>query len=450
MNLENKKVIVIGIGLSGISACILLKNFTPFVTISDNKSIENIDFDLTELENLGVNIITGKNPDDIILDYDLIVVSPGVPFTLPFLVKAKEHNIEIIPEIELSYYFLKGNIVGITGTNGKTTTTDLTYNIFKENFSSVFLSGNIGIPLSDKVLESTETSYFITELSSYMLEKVDTFHCNIAIVLNVTEDHMLRHKTMENYAQAKKNITKNQTIDDFLILNYDDAITRSMAENSLAKVLFFTITDDDTMDMYIKDNFIYENITGKNQKLIDIRKIKILGVHNLYNIMASAIASLCANIDKSKIVDVIENYMGVAHRIEFVKDIENVLYYNDSKATNVDASLCAINAMVRPTILIAGGDEKNVALDDLVLKIKENVKFAVFVGLTKTKLANLCEEYGYENFYVANDYIEAVNYAKNIAINGDCVLLSPACASFDMFKNYECRGDYFKELVTNL
>ncbi len=450
MDFSNKKVLVIGIGISGISACKLLHKVSANITISDSKELDKINFDLKEIKDLGVNIITGKNPDDIILDFDLVVLSPSVPLALPFIQNAIEKGVKVIPEVELAYLLLKGSIIGITGTNGKTTTTNLTYTIFKEHFNSVFETGNIGTPICDYALESNDNSYFITELSSYMLETVSDFHVKTAIILNITEDHILRHKTMENYKNAKMNIMKNQTEKDNVILCLDDSYTKNMKGVSKAKEYFFTITANENADMYLKDGFIYENITSENAKFIAVEDIKILGKHNLYNIMASAIASLLEGIDRALIINVIKKYMGVEHRIEFVKEIKDVTYYNDSKGTNVDAAICAIDAMVRPIVLIAGGDEKNVSLDELVEKITTNVKYCVFVGKTKEKLKDLCVKLGYNNFYVASDYDDAVKNAYDNAQKGDCVLLSPACASFDMFDNFEQRGKYFKELVYKL
>ncbi len=450
MDFSNKKVLVIGIGLSGISACKLLHKLGAKVTISDSKELDKINFDLSEVKEMNIEIISGKNPDDCILDFDLVVLSPSVPLALPFIQKAIENNIKVIPEIELAYIASKGNVIGITGTNGKTTTTNLIYTIFKNAFESVFETGNIGNPVSDYALESKENSYFITELSSYMLESVQDYHVKTAIILNITEDHLLRHKTMENYKNAKMNIMNNQNEHDSVILNLDDEYTKNMKSSVKGKVYFFTTTSDNSATMYIKDGYIYENFTGNDKPFIKISDIKILGVHNLYNIMASSIAALIEGISTEVIVETVSKYLGVAHRIEYVRTLDDVMYYNDSKGTNVDAALCAINAMVRPTILIAGGDEKNVSLDDLVLKMKESVKFSILVGKTKEKIATLCEQYGYDNFVVVEDYIEAVNLAREIAVEGDCVLLSPACASFDMFQNFEQRGDYFKELVNSL
>lgn len=449
MNFSNKKVLVIGIGLSGISACKLLTKVGANVTISDNKQLDKIKADLTELNQLNVNIVAGENPDDIILNFDVVVLSPSVPKELPFIKKAVQNNIKVIPEIELAYLLLKGNVIGITGTNGKTTTTNLIYNIFKEYFESVFEVGNIGKPLSDYVLKSNDNSYFITELSSYMLESIEDFHPKTSIILNITEDHLIRHKTMENYKNAKMNIFKNNTPQNNVILSLDDEYTKNI-QNIIGNTYFFTITDNTSAHMYIKDGYIYENISQNNEKFIKIEDIKILGMHNLYNVMAASICAILEGIDKNIIIDVIKNYMGVEHRIEYVKTIDNVTYYNDSKGTNVDATLCAIDSMVRPIVLIAGGDEKNVDLGDLVNKINEKVKFCVFVGKTKDRLKNLCIEKGYDSFFIANDYEEAVKYASYKTKNGECVLLSPACASFDMFDNFEQRGDYFKQLVNEL
>lgn len=450
MDFLNKKVIVIGIGISGISVCKLLIKLGANVTIVDNKNIDDIKYDLSELKNNNVNIITSKNPDDFILDYDIIVVSPSVSLTSSFITKAKKHNALIIPEIEVAYFCLKGNIIGITGTNGKTTTTDLTYNIFKNAYDKVFEVGNIGTPISDYALQSNDDSYFITELSSYMLEAIDKFHVNTAIVLNIADDHLIRHKTMENYILAKKNILKNQTKKDFLILNYDDEVTKEFSKDSVAKVLYFTLSNNDKLDMYVNDGAIYENITGNNLKLIDIKNIKLLGNHNLYNIMASTLSALCNGINKKIIVDTLQNYYGVEHRLEYVKTINCVNYYNDSKATNVASTLCAIDAMVSPTVLIAGGDEKFQPLDELVLKIIDKIEYCVFAGTTKNKLAELCIKYGYNNFYVADSYDEAVEYSKKIAKPNWSVLFSPACASFDYFDNFEHRGNYFKKLVLKI
>lgn len=446
----NKKVLVIGIGLSGISACKLLSKVGANVTISDSKKLDQIKFDLKQIEKLGVNVITGSNPDDIVLEFDLIVLSPSVPKDLPFIKKAIDNNVKVIPEIELAYLLLKGHIIGVSGTNGKTTTTNLIYTIFKNNFDSVFETGNIGKPISDYVLESKDRSYFIVELSSYMLETVNDFHAKTSILLNISEDHLIRHKTMKNYINAKMNIFKNNTSNDNVILSLDDKYTKDMERHVTGNIYLFTLTDNKSASMYVKNGYIYENITDKNEKFIKIDDIKILGKHNLYNIMAASIAALLENIDKDIIINTITNYMGVEHRIEYVKTINNVTYYNDSKGTNVDATLCAIDAMVRPTVLIAGGDEKNVSLDELVNKIDEKVKYCVFVGKTKDKLKDLCIAKGYDKFQVANDYIEALGYASSIASDGDCVLLSPACASFDMFDNFEQRGDYFKQLVNKL
>ncbi len=449
MDLVNKKALVIGIGMSGISACKLLCKKGADVTIADSSTLDKISFSLDEVEKLGVKIITGKNPDDL-TGYDVVILSPSVPFALPFIQEAIGKGVLVIPEIELAYLLSKGTHIGITGTNGKTTTTNLVSKIFSRAKDGVFETGNIGKPVSDYADISNEKSYFITELSSYMLESIESYHVQTAILLNITEDHLLRHKTMENYKNAKMNILKNQTIDDNVILNLDDEYTKSMDRYTKAKAYFFTTTDNEEASMYIKNGIIYENITAKNEKFININEIKILGVHNLYNIMASSICAIINGIERDEIIGVVKEYLGVEHRIEYVKTIDDVTYYNDSKGTNVDASVCAIDAMVRPIVLIAGGDEKNVSFDDFVLSIKNKVKFCVFVGKTKEKLGKSCEEVGYNDFLIVNDYIEAVSMARSHAENGDCVLLSPACASFDMFKSFEQRGDYFKELVNQL
>lgn len=444
MNFNNKNVLVCGVARSGICASLMLKKLGANVTIQDLKTkdlIEEIDI----LEQNNINLFLGKNPDSNLIDkMDLMVLSPGIPTYLDFVTYAKS-KIPVISEIELGYLFCKAPIIALTGTNGKTTTTSLLGHILK-SYKKTYVAGNIGVPFSNYALDIEEDSVVVLELSSFQLETIDKFNPKISAILNITEDHLNVHKTMENYVLAKQNIFKNQTEDDFLILNYDDNYCKQMGKKSKAKPVYFSSKHKLKSGAYLKDNVIYVN----EQPFINTNDIQILGTHNIENVMASILICLCYNVPKDVIINGIKSFKGVEHRIEYVATKKGVDYYNDSKGTNPDATIKAINAMKKPTYLIVGGYEKNTDFLPMINHFKNKVVTAVIIGDVKMRLANDCKKSGFLNYVVKNNFLDAINFCYENAKQGECILLSPACASFDMFKDYQERGNVFKAYIKDL
>ncbi len=450
MDLKNKKVLVSGIGRSGVSAAKLLIKVGANVTLQDNKEKDKLDYNLKELEDMGISLIVGKNPDEEIENFDILVVSPGLPLRLDFVKKAYSLNIPVIGEVELASFFIKGKIIGITGTNGKTTTTALVGEIMKTTYEKTHIVGNIGLPISDYVLESDEKDVFVVELSSYMLESVDSFHTDVATVLNLSEDHIERHGDYKSYIEAKKRIFNNQTEKNFAILNYDDEVTKNMKVDTKGKIIYFSAEEQGENFVYLKDEIIYVNVDGKVIELVNTNDLIILGIHNIYNVMSAIGIAIAMNITVENIRKAIKNFKGVEHRIEYVRTINEIEYYNDSKGTNVDATLKAINAMKKPIVLIVGGYDKKVSLQPLVESFAGKVSLGIYLGDTQDKLVEISKEKKFDNYICVNSYEEAVQVAYKKSKKGEVVLLSPACASFDMFKNFEHRGEFFKELVNKL
>lgn len=450
MNFENKKVLVSGVAKSGISAARLLKTLGAIVTIQDAKSREELGDVINELEKEGILLYLGKNPDDIIEQNELLVMSPGVPTDLPFVEKAREKGIKVIGEIELAYYFCKANIIGITGTNGKTTTTTLVGEICKEYFKKTYVVGNIGNPFADITLETEKEDIVVAELSSFQLESIVEFKPKVSAVLNITPDHLNRHHSLENYILAKERIFENQDENDFAILNYNDLATRNMAETTKAKVIYFAYNKVLESGIYSDEKSIFVNAFGIKEKVIDIDKLKILGSHNVENAMAAIGCCLSVGVPIEIIRDVLHKFTAVEHRIEYVKTVNGVEFYNDSKGTNPDASIKAIRAMRSPICLIAGGYDKGSDFKELVDEFKGRVKFVAIIGEVKEKIAETLKESGFENFSVVESFEDAIKICYKNAEKGECVLLSPACASWDMFSSYEERGEIFKEFVNGL
>ncbi len=444
MEFYNKNVLVCGIARSGISASIMLKKLGANVTIQDLKSeedIEQIDF----LRKNNIKLYIGKNPDNNLIDsMDLMVISPGLPTDLDFVQYALK-KIPVISEIELSYLVCKAPIIAITGTNGKTTTTSLIGHILKE-YKKTYIAGNIGIPFSEYALNIEKDSIVALELSSFQLETIKSFKPIIAAVLNITEDHLNRHKTMENYIEAKEKIFKNQDENDFLILNYDDLECRKMENKAKSKVIYFSTKEQIKNGAYLKDNYICIN----NYPFINTDSIKILGEHNMQNVMVSILMCLCYNVPIDIIIKGLKTFKAVEHRIEYVTTKKGVDYYNDSKGTNTDATIKAIKAMKKPTYLIVGGYEKNADFLPMIKEFKDKVKQAVIIGQVRDRMKKDCEKLNFYNYIVKDSFLEAIDYCYENAKSGECVLLSPACASFDMFKDYEERGNIFKQYVKDL
>lgn len=448
MKFDNKRVLVYGLGKSGIGAAkLLIRHRAEVVVYDTNNSL----FKEEIIKELGteVEIFLGKFPEQILANIDLAVLSPGVPTSLPEIVLMRERDIKVIGEIELAWVCGKGEVLAITGTNGKTTSTTLLGEIIKEYNKNTFVVGNIGMPYTDIADETTDESTIVAEISSFQLETIDTFHPKISAVLNVTPDHLDRHHTMEIYSDVKKSITKNQTGLDYCILNYEDDITREMAETIDAKIVFFSSKRRLDYGVFLEDDkIIFRDET--DLVITDVKDLNLLGTHNYENIMAVTAMAYVYGVPQDTIREVLHAFMGVPHRIEFIGEFKGITYYNDSKGTNPDAAIKAVKAMNRPTILIAGGYDKKADYKEWIDSFHGKVKELILLGETKEDIAKDAEQEGFHNYVFADSFDEGVEKAVRIAKRGEAVLLSPACASWDMFSNYEERGNRFKELVGEL
>ena len=450
MEYNGKKALVCGMARSGIAAAKLLKKLGAEVTLQDMKKREELSADVRNLENEGIVLYTGANPDDIACEQDIIVLSPGIPCDLPFITVAEAAGVSVISEVELAYTLTKCPITAITGTNGKTTTTTLTGEIMKAVYGNTAVVGNIGIPYSEEVEKLTEKDWVVAEISSFQMEKAKEFHPHISAVLNITPDHLNRHKTMEVYIAMKERVFEKQTAEDFCILNHGDEACRKMADKTAAKVFFFSSSEKLEEGIYLDGENIEVRWGAINETLINVNDLQILGVHNHENVMAAAAAAICANIPLDTIRSVLKAFAGVEHRIEYVATVDGVDYYNDSKGTNVDASIRAVLAMKKPIVLIGGGYDKGSSFDEWTQLFPGRVKHLVLIGVTAPQVRASAEKFGFTAISDCETFKEAVDLCREKAEDGDCVLLSPACASWGMFDNFEHRGDLFKELVSKL
>ena len=451
MNLKNKNILLVGLAKTGISTIKHLNKLGAKVVVNDIKDKDKLKGILDELSDLNnVEYILGYHPENVD-DIDMAVVSPGVPLDLPFILKLKSKNIEIIGEVELAYRLSQNPMfIGITGTNGKTTTTSLVGEIFKKANIDTYIVGNIGNPVIDTVDTANKNSVLVTELSSFQLESIDTFKPHVSAILNFTEDHLNRHHTMEAYMEAKARIFKNQDEKDFCILNYDNEDVKSLSDNVEAKKIFFSRKKSLDCGIYLdEDNNIIINI-DKEIKLLNKDELSLPGNHNLENCMAAAAIAYVSNIDIDVIREVLKTFAGVEHRQEFVRNLNGIMFVNDSKATNPDSSIKAIESYNRPIVLIAGGMDKQSSFDEFLDVAKENVYALVLLGETAQRIKECAQNKGFNNIRIVKDMKEAVNASYQIAKDGDVVLLSPACASWDMYKSFEVRGIDFKDNVHNL
>lgn len=452
MDLGNKTVLVAGTGISGMGAMELLVKTDAELILYDGNTeltVEGIQAKLPETDKK-IEIIIGELTENVIKKIDIAVLSPGIPTDVPFVNQMRDAGVLIWGELELADQFAKGSVVAITGTNGKTTTTTLVGEILKNHFDDVFVVGNIGTAYAGVALDTTENSHVVAETSSFQLETIDEFHPIVSAILNLTPDHLNRHHTMEGYVEAKKNIMKNQTADDYVILNYDDPLTRAIGEKAVPQVIYFSSTQILENGYYFHDRKIYYAENGETEIICSANGLKILGLHNMENIMAAVAMARCINVPMDKIRETITSFMGVEHRIEYVTEKQGVSYYNDSKGTNPDAAIKAIQAMVRPTILIGGGYDKDSTYDEWIEAFDGKVRYLVLMGETANKIAECARRHGFHEIIMVESLEEAVKVSASKAENGDAVLLSPACASWDMFKSYEVRGHMIKEFVHQL
>lgn len=448
--MKDKRYLVFGAGISGIGAVKLLSTITENIVLYDgNKELE----EETLLEKVGkdakFDILLGELTDQVVKNVDVAVLSPGVPTDNPDVVRLKEAGAKIWGEVELAYRFDKGTILAITGTNGKTTTTSLVGEIMKAYKTEVFVTGNIGVAYTGCATQTSEKSTTVLEISSFQLETTIDFHPRVSAILNITPDHLDRHHTFENYAQAKYDIAKNQTENDTIVLNYEDELLREFGQRTdlSPRVTFFSSSRKLDRGLYLEGKKIIFNDGNEEHFLLTTDEMKLLGRHNYENVMAACGVCIAAGVPLDVIVKAVKDFKAVEHRIEFVVEKNGVRYYNDSKGTNPDAAIKAVEAMERPTILIGGGYDKHSDYDDWIRSFGSKVKLLVLIGQTKEIIAQSAKRLGFENTVLCDTFEEAVETCINAAKPGDAVLLSPACASWGMFKNYEERGRLFKELV---
>lgn len=452
IDLRGKKVLVVGTGISGIGSTQLLEaNGAEVILYESNEKVLESDVRAKLGEQSCASLVIGEFPKTLSEEISLAVLSPGVPTDLDFVLLLKEKKVPVWGEIELAYNYAKGRVLAITGTNGKTTTTSLVGQIMQEYYQSVYIVGNIGNPYTEAAPLMTEDTVSVAEISSFQLETIEYFHPCVSAILNITPDHLNRHHTMENYAAAKEAVTMNQTKDDFCILNYENEYTREFGERCPATVVYFSSARALENGLYYADEHIWLAKDGEAKNLLNVKTdMNLVGLCNIENVMAAIGISMNAGVPMENILQTIKRFVAVEHRIEYVATKNGVVYYNDSKATNTDAAIQGIKAMDRPTILIGGGYDKGGEFDDWIQCFGDKVKKLVLIGQTRERIAECAKRNGFADIVFADSFEEALDICVSAATPGDAVLLSPACASWGMFPNYEVRGKMFKEYVNKL
>lgn len=452
MYFNGESILVLGLGISGISTVKALDKLGGKILISDSKSEEELKDILSELDGIEYEgYFSGAKLD---LDkVEIIVKSPGIKPSNDTLVKAREKNIEIMTDLELAYRVSPtDNIITITGTNGKTTTTTIIGDIFKKAGKNVYLAGNIGYGILEKIVDAKEEDVFIIEASSFQLEDTSEFRPKIGLILNITPDHLDWHGSMENYIKSKKKIFANQRKDDLMVLNIEDATLKASEDEIKGNLIWFSVNGKLDEGICIEDGKIVYNTKGSSLEIMNVSDIPLLGKHNIENVMGSIGVSLGFGLDVKTIKTAIMEFKAVEHRIEYVDEIGGIRFYNDSKGTNPESTIKAIEAMDRETILIAGGYDKGSDYLDMMKSFDGKIKALVLMGETRDRIKAQAVESGYDerNIYYVEDMNQAVGKSFDLSSDGMNVLLSPACASWGMYNNYEERGRDFKGLVKNI
>ncbi len=451
MNLSGKKFLVAGTGISGIAAAeLLVKHHIPVVLYDENSQQKEEEIRGKSPVLQEIPILLGELPEHIPEEYDIAVLSPGIPTDAPFVERMRAKGMEIWGEIELACAFERGRILAITGTNGKTTTTSLLGEILKHAGLDVKVVGNIGVPYTGLAADTREESVTVAEISSFQLETVEAFRPDVSAILNVTPDHLNRHHTMENYAAAKEAVAAGQSKDQVCVLNYENSYTREFGERCPARVVWFSSARKLRDGFYQEGEEIYQASDGESVPVMNIHDMNLVGTCNVENVMAAMAITQAMGVPMDTILEVVKRFKAVEHRIEFVATRNGVDYYNDSKGTNPDAAIQGIRAMCKPTVLIGGGYDKQSVYDEWIEAFEDKVKCLVLIGQTREKIAACARAHGISNIVLADSFEEAFAVCVREAVRGDAVLLSPACASWGMFPNYEVRGRLFKELVDRL
>jgi UDP-N-acetylmuramoylalanine--D-glutamate ligase len=441
----HKKILVLGLAKSGVTAASLLHKLGAFVTVNDKKPLSENPAAQGLLEQ-GIKVICGEHPIELLDEgFELIVKNPGIPYNNPMIEGAFEKGIPVITEVELAYQIAEAPFVGITGTNGKTTTTTLVFEMLKKGNKQPLIAGNIGTVASGVAETAIKDNAIVIELSSFQLMGIETFNPKIAIITNLYDAHLDYHGTRKNYFEAKANITKNQTDDEYLIINADQEETFDIARNSKATIVPFSTKKQVLNGADIRNGWICFD----GERVMEIKDIALPGTHNLENILSAMAASKLSGVENTAIQEVLRTFTGVRHRLQFVKEINGIKVYNDSKATNILATVKALTAFNAPTVLLAGGLDRGNEFDELIPYFK-NVKALITFGETAPKLERVAREAGIKNIKQVDNVEKAVPEAYRYSESGDIILLSPACASWDQYKSFEIRGDIFIEAVHKL
>ena len=454
--MNRQTVLVLGTGRSGVAAAkqiIAMGGEVVFFDANPKVDEKKLLPQFKKKEVMKVaKVIKGKLSDCDLLKIDAAVISPGIPMDEPYVLSIHTAQIPLIGEIELAYQSCKGKLAAVTGTNGKTTTVSLIGEILKSKFADTHVVGNIGNPFTAEALDTEEQSATVCEVSSFQLESIVDFRPNVSAITNITPDHLDRHKTMKNYIAVKESIASNQTEEDSIVLNYMDPELRKFGKkrNLKPKVIWFSSEEEPKEGFFLRDGDFYYRTKEEEKKLFATKDLHLLGKHNYENVMCAMAVGMQMGVPMEQIIKVCKKFKPVEHRIEFVRERSGVRYYNDSKGTNVDAAIQALRAMPGPVLLIGGGYDKHVDFDAWVKEFKGRVKYLVLIGQTRNQIAACAKKNGFHNLMFAEDMDEAVKDCAAYADPGDYVLLSPACASWGMFKDYEERGRIFKDCVKNL
>ncbi len=449
--LRYNKVSIIGAARSGVAAAKLLKSQGAQVFVSDKESEEKLKSQIPNLKSLQIPFETGGHTDRV-YDCSLMVISPGVPSDTPVVVEAQRRGIKVVSELEVASWFCKAPILAVTGSNGKTTTTTLLGTIFEHAKKKCVVAGNIGTAFSNFVLDLDQTAVAILEVSSFQLDHIESFHPKVAVILNITPDHLDRYgKSFEKYIASKRRVLRNQTLNDFLVYNFDDPVTSLEVRKHAAsrvQLLPFSVKTKLDEGAYVESGRLTIAMHGEAEEVIATREISMRGVHNLYNSMAAALAAKAMGVRAQAIRESLKRFEGVEHRLEFVREVNGVKYVNDSKATNVDSVWYALQSFEEPLIVLVGGRDKGNDYSKLFDLVRERVRAIIAIGESADKVVEAFQ--GVTKVEKAQSMEEAVQKAEALAAHGDVVLLSSACASFDWFQNFEHRGRVFKEIVQRL